>query len=77
MFPWMPLPDSLEAESFREKFCDLSLFGALSAQKKDCRLGAEFINHLTARSTRGTGHFLFGNNGYGANLDLWTKLRYG
>src|SRR6267154_1271668 len=68
--------NSLETESFRKQFGDVSVFGPHGPLEEDGCVRAEFINDLTASAARRTRHSLVVDYRDRANLDVRTKLRY-
>src|ERR1700680_1853900 len=65
---------SLETESFRKKFGDVRLLRSGSALKKDSRVGAELIYHLSARTARRTRYPMIVSDGYSLNFNLGARL---
>lgn len=53
----------------------MRLFRPVGPWEEDRRIGAEFINDLTARTARRTGHAVVVGHSHRANLDLRPKLR--
>src|SRR6516225_8658876 len=71
------LGPSPEAESFRKKFFNVCLLGAVRALKEHGRVRAKLINHLPARATGRTGDTVIVRNGDSLNLNLRTKFSNG
>src|SRR5205807_708808 len=67
--------DSLEAESFRKQFGDVSLLRSLCSLEEDRRVGPKFINDLAARPARRTRHSPIVDDRDRPDLDLGAKLR--
>src|SRR5208282_2190547 len=67
---------SLEAESFRKKFGDVRLPGAVCPLKENGGVRAEFVNYLPASSAGRTRDSVVVGDGDGANLDLGAQRGY-
>jgi hypothetical protein len=61
---------SLETKSFRKKFRDVRLLGTAGTLEKYSRVWSEFIDHLAASPTWGTGHAMIVGYRDGPNLNL-------
>jgi len=66
--------DSLETESFRKQFGDVSLFGTFRPLKENGCVRAEFVNYLTTCATGRTGDTVIVDDRDGADLDFRPKL---
>src|ERR1700719_1328036 len=67
---------SLEPESFRKKFLDVRLLGAVCTLKEHGCVWPELVNHLATRATWGTGDSMIIGHRDRSDFDFWPQFGY-